>query len=331
MKHAILKPFALLLALFGLPAAAEPLSLDFNLAAPNANQNTVPISVTASFDTGFPFGVVSASDSASSTVSGNALVDLDVSFDSNGNPTTLNTIAFIGGRVQIDDDLSLELSFAFGLASVDIDTAGLAGRLFTPGGPAPINGGTFGLTPHELSINEGSLTAVGGGLADGINETFDFAAEPLTAGLEGSSAISVALDHIVDGVGFYTAAITAPFTFSQTIDIDADTSASVATSGTLVAEAGFTRQLLDPEDLDGDADVDDADFGLFFAAFSGPGVQTSNPAADLDGDNDTDDADFGLAFAAFTGPGAAASVPEPASLTLVASAGLCLLRRRPIV
>ncbi len=56
-------------------------------------------------------------------------------------------------------------------------------------------------------------------------------------------------------------------------------------------------------DLDNDGDVDDADFGLAFAAFTGPGGGPSvNPAADLDGDGDVDDADFGLMFAEFTGP-----------------------------
>ena len=86
--------------------------------------------------------------------------------------------------------------------------------------------------------------------------------------------------------------------------------------------------VFDPEDLDGDGDVDDADFGLFFAAFSGPGVPTASPAADLDNDGDTDDADFGLAFAAFTGPGNPANVPEPAGAAFLSVAGCALLSRR---
>ncbi len=83
-----------------------------------------------------------------------------------------------------------------------------------------------------------------------------------------------------------------------------------------------------PGDLDGDGDIDDADFGMAFAAFTGPGNgPSSNPFADLDSDGDVDDADFGLAFSYFTGPGTAI-VPEPAALTLITLLPLLGRRRR---
>ncbi len=71
-------------------------------------------------------------------------------------------------------------------------------------------------------------------------------------------------------------------------------------------------------DMDADGDVDDADYGLVFAAFTGPSAgPSSNPTADLDGDGDVDDADFALAFAGFTGPVAPVNIPEPSSLGLL--------------
>ncbi len=84
-------------------------------------------------------------------------------------------------------------------------------------------------------------------------------------------------------------------------DFVSATATSVTTGNT--SEFSFALPVIPtvPADLDVDGDVDDADFGIAFAAFTGPGGSSTSPA-DLDDDGDVDDADFGIAFAAFTGP-----------------------------
>ncbi len=131
------------------------------------------------------------------------------------------------------------------------------------------------------------------------------------------------LDWTSYTVSFVATDTVTTITFEETDDVAPDDYGAILDNISVVAA-------FDPADLDLDGDVDDADFALFFAAFSGPGVPTGNPAADLDNDGDTDDADFGLAFAAFTGPGGAASVPEPAGLVVLGMGLLTLAsRRRP--
>ncbi|HOW19624.1 MAG TPA: hypothetical protein PLC79_11350, partial [Phycisphaerae bacterium] len=65
-------------------------------------------------------------------------------------------------------------------------------------------------------------------------------------------------------------------------------------------------------DLDGDADVDLADFGLFQGCFNGPNRparQSGCGRADLDADGDVDLADFGLFQGCFNGPNRAPKCP----------------------
>ncbi len=103
--------------------------------------------------------------------------------------------------------------------------------------------------------------------------------------------------------------------FSGTID-------SVAIYDNALNKGQIYDQLgLFTADLDGDGDVDDADFGLAFAQFTGPnaaaGVSTQELSTILN---------------SYTGPGGAGSssvaVPEPASLAIFGLGGLALLRHR---
>ena len=76
-----------------------------------------------------------------------------------------------------------------------------------------------------------------------------------------------------------------------------------------------------PGDTDADGDVDDSDLGNALAFYSGPIGAAGGRFAfqgDTDGDGDVDDSDLGTAFASYSGPLAPTTVPEPASLGLLA-------------
>lgn len=86
-------------------------------------------------------------------------------------------------------------------------------------------------------------------------------------------------------------------------------------------------------DLDGDHDVDDADFATSFANYTGPvGASGGKTLAqgDTDFDGDVDDSDLGASFAAYTGPNASPVVPEPpATAALILAICLFHLRHHP--
>lgn len=68
----------------------------------------------------------------------------------------------------------------------------------------------------------------------------------------------------------------------------------------------FSIRHLVPGDLDEDCDVDQVDFGLFQACYSGPGVVQESPectGARIDQDDDVDVDDFGLFLGCLSGPG----------------------------
>ncbi len=187
------------------------------------------------------------------------------------------------------------------------------------------NGSTLVLNDLNVYTNiGGTLTSVIGLFGPGQttipfdNGFIELRREPTTAG-------DVNVDGVIDTKDIdLTYEATAGNSPHQRFNLNGDGSTDMADLDELVQVILATSY----GDLDLDGDVDDADFGLAFAGFSGPGILGGGyGSGDIDFDGDTDDADYGLAFAAFTGPGAPANVPEPASLALLGLLAVSLSHR----
>ncbi|MCK5114169.1 MAG: PEP-CTERM sorting domain-containing protein [Phycisphaerae bacterium] len=96
----------------------------------------------------------------------------------------------------------------------------------------------------------------------------------------------------------------------------------------------YLPSLLGDADSDGDIDADDlATWGANYTGTGGTGKLWMN--GDFDGDGDVDSDDLATWGANYTGPGGAAmmadmmaSVPEPATMSLLVLGGIALIRRR---
>ncbi|MFI4859549.1 MAG: PEP-CTERM sorting domain-containing protein [Phycisphaerales bacterium JB063] len=319
----------LLLPTLAAPALAEDVALDFGFLAASPSQNTMDLTVGVEVRNVPVFGTLTDSDSDASTISGNALALADLDFLPNGDFAGFNDLAFTGGRLQFDEDLQFNLSLLFGAGTVTATGTDLAGSINTPGVASPLNtAGGFDLAFHQVLINEGTLVAVGSGAAADVNESFDFGLTPLPSPLAGTADLDIVLDSIVGNTATYTATLTAPVTFSQTIDVDADTTVSLTATGNLVATDTFTRELTltQPGDIDGDGFVGAADLDVLLANWDS--VVLPGQDGDLSGNGLVDQADLDIVQANFgngTPPGV---VPEPTSLLVLGLGGLALVTRR---
>lgn len=303
---------AALLSGWAVSAQAEQVDLDLLLDPSTSSVNTIELTVEVS---GFD-------DSDSSGVSGNALASTNIDFLADGQVDMIQDISFSGGGVVFDNDLNFNINAIVG--SVLVDGTGLGGTLGTPAPPAPVVGsGSFDLAFHQMTVNQGVLTAQGTGLLSGVNQTVDFAAQPTSAALVGSASLGVTLDSVVGNTGLYTATLVAPISFTAPFEAEGIT-VNVSADGLLIATDTFARQLTTPGDLDGDGMVNAGDLDLLLAEWG-----LSGSAADADGSGTVDEDDLAIVINHWgDGDPPDVNIPEPGSLALIALGGLALFRRR---
>jgi len=307
------------------PALAEDVDLDFGFTDHTGSTNNMSFTVDVERRNIPPFNLTfSDSDTQASDVIGNALSTLSIAFGGDGSVAAVNSLQFTGGQVEFADNMTFDLVLVPVIAEITATTTGLGGQLQTLGPASPVNAsGNFDLAFHQINVNQGQLNATGV-----VTESFDFAAAPLVAPLTGTASIAVSLDSVINGQASYTATLTTPVSFTQSIDPDVDTTVDITATGTLLATDTFSRELYMPGDITGDDFVGGEDLDVLFANW-GQTVASAGFGGDLSGDGVVGEADLAFLLASWSdGSPPAGLVPEPGSLALLGLCSLGLLRRR---
>jgi hypothetical protein len=191
------------------------------------------------------------------------------------------------------------------------------GLAVAPGGITYLSGITTGNL--DGNINSGLTDAFAMKFIPGAPlEPTDAQASPSTVCSGGASQLSATPGTGGDSVEWFTVGCggtAVPGGVSPTVNPAVTTTyyartKDSATGTTSITCATVTVTVVPsaPADLDGDCDVDQADFNIFYACFSGPGVALSPgcESSDFDGDNDVDQSDFAVLQRCFSGPNVAA-------------------------
>ena len=313
--------------------SAVVLSLHVVLAASAARGETIPVEFIldpAGGDTNrvqltikVKLGFFSGSDTETANLSGNALTQLDIDFDPDDHDANITGIEFTGGQIAFSN---LNFSLLGGLATAK--TRGMRGTLDTPNPPGVVSGGEFDTAQHDLTINQGTAEASGGGQ----NQTINFAVTPLPASNTGTAFVTISDPVISKNKARYELQLRMPVDFDEDLPNDTLDELKIKGSGVIVASGMFTRDLPSRflSDFTGNGFVDFDDLSILLSAWNTNATAAQGNLVDPGGTLVNFD-DLAVLLTDWTGPAAAAAdqpavaaVPEPSSLALLALAAVSL-------
>lgn len=316
-------------------AGALTASLNLGLLPTTSTVNRLRIDLDANYS-GIPL-----SDTELTRLSGNVLSNID--YEIVGGEPVINGISLTGGQVAVRGASTNNVPFTFSIifvGSVNITGTNIAGTFSTFSPPSAVVNNQFAAANHQVTLNQGTLSAVGTGLLSSINETLDLSADPLPLSQD-SGFGSISLAQVGPQVGLqktYEITVTLPVSDTETIPIENNGNeipVTIDVSGSIVARDTFTITVPLAGDYNDDGVVDAADYLVWRNSVGSSG---SGLPADGNGDTQITGADYtiwkdnyGMSSQAAGGLVLATAVPEPASLALVGLAavgGLALARRR---
>ena len=200
-----------------------------------------------------------ATDSDTSTVTGNIPIHLDATFNPITQVASVTGISFIPqapGAGLSFTDMDFHLVVVPIIAEQTIDMSGVKGTLDTPTYPptlGSVTGVSFPVTSHQFILNDGTITGSGitslnMGLAEGEDPG------PSTADMVGpNGSITVSTPSIVNNVATYNTDLVLPVQFSQTITtidvLGTPVDVNANADGTVHAVGSFSRVIPEPGTL----------------------------------------------------------------------------------
>lgn len=314
----------LLVPAVGVAQGAEIVSVNLPLVVPSGDINRLNVNLSVTI-----LGVTD-NDDDTAMVTGNILADLTMDF----NPVTHGAVAagleFTGGVFELSP---LDFTLDYGvLGTLTGDGQDMLGTMDTPLPPAAVTEGQFLAEEHVAIISHGTITIEGHGLVLGTavaKTTLNLADNPIPAVGQGTGTLTVSAPDINDGVGTYDVTVDLRMELDgEFTDEGSGVTARGTGTGRFRAQGQFSRTLPLPGDADGNGVVNAADYiALKMHMDQDAGATLAD--GDFDGDDDVDWHDLQLLQAHYGDTSAGAgTIPEPATLSLLALGGLALLWRR---